>query len=135
MVLLDLPMSGEYFLSIAHGCGIRPQIAERTSDIAVALSLVANGFGYALLNVRPQVECAPDGKPLRFVQLRGEYRPMVMGLLMMRSEYRTGALQAFVGHCRHAISAAGVPGLANGHARAVAHPLAVASAGGRIVGD
>lgn len=35
MVLLDLPFSREYFLSVFHGMGLRPNIGERTGDIAV----------------------------------------------------------------------------------------------------
>lgn len=118
MVLLDLPLSGEYFLSIFHAQGVRPRIAERTSDMAVMRALVANGFRYALANVRPRTAAAPDGKPLRFVQLAGQFRPMIMGLATIRSEHRTRALQAFFEHCASHISSRSVPGLSMG----IAHP-------------
>lgn len=47
LVLPDLPLSWEYFLSLFHEAGSRPIAGERTARLAVAQSLVANGFGFA----------------------------------------------------------------------------------------
>lgn len=52
MVLLDLPLSSDYFLSFFNRTGPRPIIAERTKDLAVARSLVANGFGFSVIKGR-----------------------------------------------------------------------------------
>ena len=40
--------------------GLRPSIAERTGDIAVMRSMVANGFGYGIANMRPVNRLSPD---------------------------------------------------------------------------
>lgn len=72
MVLLDLPMSADYFLSFFTRADLRPMISERTRDMAVMRSLVANGFGYSIANFRPRSTSAPDGKPLSFVPLVGD---------------------------------------------------------------
>ena len=69
MVLLDLPMSAEYFLSFFRQRGIAPRIVERTRDVAVMRSLVANGFGYSVANARPLTELSPDGHRLSFVPM------------------------------------------------------------------
>ena len=111
MVLLDLPFSTEYFLSVFKASGIRPRIAERTRDLAVVRSLVANGFGYAIANIRPLNENAPDGRPLRFVPLAGDNRPMVMGLLMAEGSDTILTLRAFVDHCRDVVTEDSVPGM------------------------
>jgi DNA-binding transcriptional LysR family regulator len=110
MVLLDLPFSREYFLSAFQQKGLRPNIAERTGDIAVMRSMVANGFGYGIANMRPLNTLAPDGKPLVFVPMDGELRPLTMGVAMPNAEHRTQTVQAFINHCRRFVGEQGVFG-------------------------
>ena len=112
MVLLDLPMSREYFLSMFVAGGVRPTIVERTRELPVLYSMVANGFGYALLNIRPRMALAPDGEELVTVPLEGGYRPLTLGLAAARSERETRILAAFRNHCRARISGASIPGMA-----------------------
>lgn len=112
MVLLDLPHSRDYFLSAFQQKGIRPNIAERTGDIAVMRSMVANGFGYGIANMRPLNTVSPDGKPLAFVTLGGGIRPLVMGVALPSAEHRAQTVQAFIDHCRAFMGEQGVFGLA-----------------------
>jgi DNA-binding transcriptional LysR family regulator len=53
MVLLDHPRTRDYFLSLFGSKGLSPTIAYRTESFEMVRSLVANGFGYALLNFVP----------------------------------------------------------------------------------
>ncbi|TPI40352.1 LysR family transcriptional regulator [Mesorhizobium sp. B3-1-9] len=108
MVLLDLPYSREYFLSAFQG--LRPRIAERTGDIAVMRSMVANGFGYGIANMRPLNTMSPDGKLLVFVPLLGDLRPLTMGIALPNAEHRTLTVQAFIDHCRRFVVEQGVFG-------------------------
>lgn len=100
MVLLDLPHSVDYFLSFFTAAGLRANIAERTRDMAVMRGLVANGFGYSIVNVRPLNDLAPDGRPLRFLPLDGQQRSLKLGLLMGRGSDRTQLHKAFLAHAR-----------------------------------
>lgn len=111
MVLLDLPLSADYFLSFFDEVGVKPRVVERTRDMAVMRSLVANGFGYSIANVRPLNPLSPDGKPLRFIPIRGAARPMQMGLLMARDVEKSSAVRAFLTHCRDAVDEGSLPGL------------------------
>ncbi|HRP78047.1 MAG TPA: LysR family transcriptional regulator [Aquamicrobium sp.] len=104
MVLLDLPYSREYFLSAFHNKGIRPNIAERTGDIAVMRSMVGNGFGYGIANMRPLNTLSPDGKPLVFVPLDAGLRPLTMGLALPNADHRTHTVRAFIDHCRRFVA-------------------------------
>tara|TARA_R110002096_G_scaffold405045_1_gene602974 strand:+ start:958 stop:1866 length:909 start_codon:yes stop_codon:yes gene_type:complete len=105
MVLLDLPHSTDYFLSFFTAAGLRANITERTRDMAVMRGLVANGFGYSIVNIRPMNNLAPDGKPMRFVPLTGNQRPMKLGILMGNGMDHTQLYKAFLGHARAWIEA------------------------------
>jgi DNA-binding transcriptional LysR family regulator len=52
-VLLDLPRTRHYLLSILSDSGIEPRTIYRAQSFEMVRSLVANGFGYALLNFCP----------------------------------------------------------------------------------
>jgi DNA-binding transcriptional LysR family regulator len=96
MVLLDLPLSADYFLSFFDAVGGKPVIAERTRDMAVMRSLVANDFGYSIANVRPLSDSAPDGNPVRCVPITGSVRPLRMGFLTAQDADRSNAVRAFI---------------------------------------
>lgn len=96
MVLLDLPLSTDYFLSFFSKVGLHANVAERTRDMAVMRSLVANGFGYSIVNARPIQNMAPDGKPMRFIPLVGTETTLRLGLLTTRGVKGTRLLSAFV---------------------------------------
>lgn len=111
MVLLDWPFSGEYFLSFLTRKGIRPIIAERTKDMAVMRSLVANNYGYAIANIRQTNDRAPDGKKLCFVPLTGAEKPISLGLALTEGAENSLTIRAFIEHCRDMVTADKVPGL------------------------
>lgn len=112
MVLLDLPLSADYFLSFFECSGQTPQIAERTRDMAVMRSLVANGFGYAIANIRPNSDIAPDGRRLHFVPLSGDHRPMQLGLIFPKDGRKVLTINAFVEHTATLLSEWNYPGVA-----------------------
>jgi len=111
MVLLDLPLSREYFLSMFHSRGLSPNITERSSELSVVRSLVANGFGYGLVNIRAKTDLAPDGQKLAFLTLSGDHRPVVLGLAAKRSEHKPRIVRAFEEHMRARVIAGGLPGI------------------------
>ena len=80
LVLLDLPHSRDYFARIFHDLKLSPKIAHRTPSPNMVRSLVANGFGYALLNVRPTFDRAMDGKTFAAVALADKLPPLRMGI-------------------------------------------------------
>lgn len=100
MVLLDLPISKDYFFSFFQKAGEKPLIAERTKDMAVVRSLVGNGFGYAIANTRPLNDMSPDGKVLRFIPLVGDVAPMVLGVAMVDGAENVLTVRRFVEHCQ-----------------------------------
>jgi DNA-binding transcriptional LysR family regulator len=104
MVLLDLPYSGNYFLSLFSDRGLKPLIAERTRDMGVMLSLVGQGFGYSVANIPPWSDRAPDGRKLSFVPLGTGVRPLQIGLLMSDGARSSLTVREFVAHCRRQLT-------------------------------
>ncbi|MEO1139861.1 MAG: LysR substrate-binding domain-containing protein [Pseudomonadota bacterium] len=111
MILLDLPLSRDYFLSMFQATGIRPNIAERTTDLSVARSLVANGFGFGLINMRMNTDLAPDGARLVFVPLSDKLRPVVLGLATKQADHRSRIVSAFFEHVHERVQSGTLPGV------------------------
>jgi DNA-binding transcriptional LysR family regulator len=111
MVLLDLPISRTYFLDIFERAGCSPNIVERTRDMAVMRSLVANGFGFSVANIRPQSDLSPDGRELCFIPLEGSPRPMRLGFITPKGARNVLSLNAFIDDASQTISKFGYPGV------------------------
>jgi DNA-binding transcriptional LysR family regulator len=86
LILLDLPKSRDYFLSVFGELGLTPKIAHRTTSFEMLRSLVASGLGYSLLNF-----CPPPGVPLRGLIVS---RPLVDG------SKQANLVLARLHHCR-----------------------------------
>jgi DNA-binding transcriptional LysR family regulator len=111
LILLDLPLSAEYFLAIFMKEGLQPNIAFRISHPDVIRTMVANGYGYTLANVTPRSDMALDGRKVVRVRLSGEHRPMTIGLATLRQMKKSRLLTAFASHARSFISDAYIPGM------------------------
>lgn len=111
MILLDLPLSREYFLALFMKEGVQPNIVARSAHQEVVRTMVANGYGYTLFNVRPRSDQALDGKRLVRVRLSGDHRPMRIGLSRLKQLARSRLVEAFETHCRAFISDAYIPGM------------------------
>ncbi|HZL28285.1 MAG TPA: LysR substrate-binding domain-containing protein, partial [Acidobacteriaceae bacterium] len=111
MVLLDLPMSRDYFMSLLAQAGVEPNVVARSRSDDVVRSMVANGLGYALFNARPKSTQSLDGK--RFVRLRlaGKHRPMLLGLATYTQVKQSRVTQVFMERCRAQISDHYIPGM------------------------
>ena len=111
MVLLDLPMSRTYFMQAFERAGVTPNIAERTRDMAVMRSLVANGFGFSVANIRPYSDLSPDGRELCFIPLEGTPRPLLLGFVVPEGARNVRSVDAFINQASQTISKWDYPGL------------------------
>jgi DNA-binding transcriptional LysR family regulator len=69
-ILVDLPLSRDFLLSVFRAEGIEPKIAHRTRSLEMVLGLVANGHGISVLVTRPASDLAYDGKKIVRVALK-----------------------------------------------------------------
>ncbi len=136
LVLLDLPLSREYFLAMFMREGLEPTIAARSAQQEVLRTMVANGLGYTIANVRPRSGLALDGRRLVRVPLAGDHPPLHLGLARAESLQPSRLAGAFAEHCRQFISDSYIPGMEApdfaqvGQARPDAAPLSTGSSGG-----
>ena len=111
LVMLDLPISREYFLALFAKEGLQPRIHSRSKHQDVVRTMVANGYGYTLANVRPRSDLALDGRRVVRVGLSGDHRPMVIGIATLANNKKSQLLKAFEKHCRAFISETYIPGM------------------------
>ena len=110
-ILLDLPLSREYFLSLFSRADISPSIVAHTPNPETLRSYVGSGFGISLMTARPLSKVAVNGTRLEYVPLEGDHPPMVLGLATLKELRRTRVVGAFEAHCRETISDKSLPGM------------------------
>ncbi|WP_234731849.1 LysR family transcriptional regulator [Acidocella facilis] len=109
-LLLDLPMSRDYFLSLFREVGIAPRIAGRYAYIDIIRSLVARGEGYGLANAQPKNLSTLDGHKLAYLSLEDKLRPLVYGVATLKGLRRTPTADAFIELCRELLLNQKLPG-------------------------
>ncbi len=114
MILLDLPLSSEYFMSLFREQGLKPMIRARTHLTEVQRALVAGGRGYSLANVRPLNRHALDGKSLCYIRLEGDHPVLTLGIATLATTQTNPVRKAFISHCRNCVSDHSIPGMTPG---------------------
>lgn len=76
MILLDVPPSSQYFISLFESIGLEPNIRFRTSNYELVRGLVARGMGFSILNQRPAVTKSYEGIDYVTVGLDERHRPL-----------------------------------------------------------
>lgn len=111
LILLDLPMSREYFLALFMKEGLQPLVHSRSAHQDVVRTMVANGYGYTLANVRPRSDLALDGRRVVRVPLAGDHLPMRIGIATLEQLRSSRLIRAFEAHCRAFVSDTHIPGM------------------------
>lgn len=111
MILLDLPYSRQYFLSLFQDEGRMPYIYARSAHQEVVRAMVSNGFGFAISNVRPRNMTTLDGRELVALDIAGQHKPMTIGLATLHQEHKPMLLETFEKHCKKMISKRSIPGM------------------------
>jgi DNA-binding transcriptional LysR family regulator len=116
-LLLDLPLSRDYFLSLFRHAGINPQIAGRFPHFDVIRSLVARGEGFSLANAQPKNQSSLDGRKLAYLALEPSLKPLTHGIATLKGLRRNPTLNAFLKLCEELLTDQKLPGtiLYDGH--------------------
>lgn len=96
LILINLPHSREYFLSLFRAAGSTPDIAGESASLEMVRSMVANGLGVSVLTTRPPRDYSYDGKRLTCRRLRGTMTPQHVALAYPAGQTPpNGAVAAF----------------------------------------
>ena len=104
-VLLDLPLSREYFLSLFSNEKLTPNIAYRSSSAEVMRGIVANGGGVGLLNFPLGNLQALDGQPFTVQRLSDKHQALSLGLMRIQQPQERRVIQHFTEFCQEHIPA------------------------------
>ena len=66
MVILDLPLTKGYYSRLVTNAGYDVTVSHRTESVEMVRTLVANGFGFSILNA----------KPSEYIEGHSQYRPV-----------------------------------------------------------
>lgn len=98
-VMLDLPISRDYFRSLLEIGEITPKVEYVSRNHETVLSLVASGYGITISAIVPSRDAALNGRPLTTIPLSQTVPPLLLGLAMLNQGRNTPAARAFKEHC------------------------------------
>lgn len=89
MILLDLPHTRDYFLSLFRSMKIEPRIAHRTRSYEMVRGLAARGLGFGILNAIPRLPWTYDGNKIVAVPIAEDLpNILVVSLRLKKLETR-----------------------------------------------
>lgn len=96
MVLLDWPMTRDYFFSLFLSQDLEPDFAYKAQSLGMVRGLVSNGFGYTLANAPLVNNKALDGTELKAIPLTDNLRPLHLGVAKIAQFRLTPVALAFI---------------------------------------
>jgi DNA-binding transcriptional LysR family regulator len=93
-VLLDLPLSRDYFTAVFLSAGQPMRPTMRTTDAFLLRSLVAAGFGYSVVNLVPSGSVTAGGGEVRHVPFADDLPTLRLGVARRRVPTTSPALSA-----------------------------------------
>lgn len=106
LVLLDLPHTASYYLSLYRMVGIDPEVRYRVQGYETVRGLVGRGFGVALLNQRMGHDVTYGGAKVRAVDLAEDLPGLTLQLLR-RPDDESQRVRVFADVCRSLFSRSG----------------------------
>jgi DNA-binding transcriptional LysR family regulator len=98
MVMLDLPRTREYFTNMFETLGLSPNIAHSTRSSEIVRALVAGGFGFSLLNIRP-VDYREEETRYRILPILNPPQSPVFGIASVAGTEQPRMVKTFVASC------------------------------------
>ena len=99
LILLDIPPSREYFLSLFEEDEVEAQVGFSSPSFEVVRGMVGQGAGYSLLVTKPRGDITYDGRKLVTRPLAGTKEPGRIGLARVTNLRPTRLMQAFRNYC------------------------------------
>jgi DNA-binding transcriptional LysR family regulator len=98
MVMLDLPRTRDYFVGLFEQLGLAPNIAHSTRSSEIVRALVAGGFGFSILNIRP-VDYRGDESRYRILPISDAPMSPVFGIATVAGMEQPRMVRTFIQSC------------------------------------
>jgi DNA-binding transcriptional LysR family regulator len=98
MVMLDLPRTREYFVSMFDYHGLKANIVHSTRSAEITRALVAAGYGYSILNILPPDYRADDDR-FRVLPIRDKIHVPIFGIATQAATRQPRMVQSFIDQC------------------------------------
>lgn len=105
LILVNLPHSRDYFLTLAQMNGIRPRIAHETGSVEMLRAMVANHMGVGLLATDIAQDTACDGQPITRLDLTDPLVPHRIALARAPHPHTAPLVAAFQDHVVNSFTA------------------------------
>lgn len=98
MVMLDLPLTRDYFLGLFKSRGMTPNVTHSTRSAEIARALVGGGFGFTILNIRPADFQSGTGT-YRALPILDETETQTFGIATLDETRQPKTVRAFIDSC------------------------------------
>lgn len=95
-ILLDLPHSRDYFLSLFRSGGVVPNVTIELRSVEMVRSLVAHGHGVSILVTRPAGDLSYDGRPIVCRPFNSSIAPQRVVIASSQTEKPSRPADAFI---------------------------------------
>jgi DNA-binding transcriptional LysR family regulator len=106
LILMDLPHTRDYFMSLFHRLHISPNVRFSSTNFEMVRTLVGNGLGYSILNLVPNLSTTYDGTRVKYVPISDDVRPLQVGCLSVGRVAQRRVAKAFIDQAKSYFSAA-----------------------------
>lgn len=96
LILLDLPETRTYLLTLFEFAARRPKVALRTRSYETVRAAVVNGLGISILNVRPHHLASPDHETLIRVPISDPLRQPTLIVIDPYGDQKPAYVQSFI---------------------------------------
>lgn len=100
LILMDLPHTRDYFMSLFHRLHISPNVRFSSTNFEMVRTLVGNGLGYSILNLMPNSPSTYDGTRVQYVPISEDVRDLEVGCLSVGRVAQRRVAKAFIEHAR-----------------------------------
>jgi len=100
LILMDLPHTRDYFMSLFHRLHISPNVRFSSTNFEMVRTLVGNGLGYSILNLMPNSPSTYDGTRVQYVPISEDVRDLEVGCLSIGRVAQRRVAKAFIEHTR-----------------------------------
>jgi len=100
MILLDVPPSSRYFVSLFEQAGLTPNIIFASPSIEMVRGMVGQGFGFSLLVTHPKSNITYDGKTLACLSLAEPVEGSGLVAAWLKSNPPSKPVRLFVEYCK-----------------------------------